>query len=66
MSMTYGVKFQKGGVLYTLQTLSGLPMTGRVNAILTERPQSDIKWEVTNEISLKSREGLRILFSLYP
>lgn len=31
-------------------------MTGKVNAVVTERSQFDIKWEVMNEMSLKSRE----------
>lgn len=55
------VDFSRGG-LYTLRTLNRLPMTGRVNAVVTERPQFDIKWEVMNEMSLKSREEFSILF----
>lgn len=44
------------GFLYTLQSLNRLPMTGRIDAILMERPQVHIEWEVMNEMLLKSRE----------
>lgn len=33
------------GVLYTLKTMNRFPTTGRINAILRERLQSDIRWE---------------------
>lgn len=46
--MKYGAKCEvafSSEVLFTVQTMTRLPMTGRINTIARKRLSFDIKWE---------------------